>query len=534
MILSATDAYALKRFHVGLDWQNAACSPWLRLILDNLSSISTTKKKRTALADLNMEIFGPEIMLQLLRTDPNQPPKIDDDDTPELPAHVYLSPEQEAEAAKVGHWEREFVEWAGYTANETPLIFHQAAALFLGGLAIGRRVYVAAPWGEHIYPNLYCMTVGVSTYYRKTTSLRLAEKFARGAMWHMLMPEPGSPENFINMLAGLQDLNALRERDKERFTKAQPFAASRGLIRDELSGLFRSMGKDYMAGMKERIMQMYDCPDSLDFSSNSKGLVVVRNIAFSLMGSTTPAGLDGAITSTDWRDGNLARFLLATPEPNYHERPRPKEERSPDALIARLRKLHELLPNPPLPDALGSAPDTESWGISAPVWEPANRYSDALRQITAPGTFLDDRNRAAYGRHHVKALKIAIILACLDWADTQSTTTKPAVTPAHWYRAQQIAEVYRASIHRLLKDLSASSYMEFESKVRYQLGKSSEGLTRSTLLKKTVLTAKALDEVLAVLKESGDIEEIKLPTPGRTGTLYRFTALSENGGERST
>ncbi len=109
-----------------------------------------------------------------------------------------------------------------------------------------------------------------------------------------------------------------------------------------------------MAGLKELIMTLYDCPPYLDSNTNNKGLVVIRDAALSILGAATPAELASALSANDWYNGNLARFGLLTPEPDYHERPAQAKPR-PTQLADRLRRLHERLPEPPLPDALGDS-----------------------------------------------------------------------------------------------------------------------------------------------------------------------------------
>jgi hypothetical protein len=113
------------------------------------------------------------------------------------------------------------------------------------------------------------------------------------------------------------------------------------------------MSRDYMSGLKELILQLYDCPAYLDTNTNNRGIVVVRDTALSILGAATPAALAGALTVNDWYNGNLARFALLTPEPDYHERLPQSEPASPADLVYRLRALHERLPAPPAPKALG-------------------------------------------------------------------------------------------------------------------------------------------------------------------------------------
>jgi hypothetical protein len=68
----------------------------------------------------------------------------------------------------------------------------------------------------------------------------------------MLMPQPGSLESFMSMLGGILPPNFadIPQLDRARLEKGNRYAAQRGLLRDELSGLFKSIGRDYMAGLK--------------------------------------------------------------------------------------------------------------------------------------------------------------------------------------------------------------------------------------------------------------------------------------------
>ena len=146
---------------------------------------------------------------------------------------------------KLPDWLAQYMDWAGTTGNQTPMIFHQAAGLWLLATAVGRRLYGEAPWGVKIYPNLYLMLVAGTTFYRKSTAYKLADQVARAAIPHMLMPTPGSPERFQEALAGRlpSNFDKLTKEQQERLTKAQPFAAQRGLLKDEVAGLFGAINK---------------------------------------------------------------------------------------------------------------------------------------------------------------------------------------------------------------------------------------------------------------------------------------------------
>ena len=131
---------------------------------------------------------------------------------------------------------------------------------------------------------------------------------------------------------------------------------------------------------------------------------------------------------------------------------------------------------------------------------PCRAYEQALRALTAPSSALDDRLRAVYGRLHIQALKIAILLAALDWAD-DGCRDRPVVALAHWYRAQQIAESWRASAHRLLYELGESEELRLEERVLRLLQAHPDGLSARSLYRALRTTHKPMMEALGALEQ---------------------------------
>lgn len=499
-----------------MPWESLALSPAVALLLAHLDP--------TVPDDLRFlrKVLGQELLRAVLAVDPNAPPPpllqraADLNIVPELPTSARLTDTQLQEASSVGHWLNDYINWAGSAANETPLAFHLGAGLYLSAIAVGRRLYINTPWWQQVFPNLYLMIVAVSTYYRKSAGLSLASEVARLAIPHMLMPQPGSPENFMSMLGGILPPNFadIPQIDRARLEKGNRYAAQRGLLRDELSGLFKSMGRDYMAGLKELIMTLYDCPVYLDSNTNNKGLVVIRDAALSILGAATPAELATALSPSDCFNGNLARFSLLTPEADYKERPAPKDSHTPTDLAARLKRLHERLPEPPMPDALGEKKTSEAWSLSADIWTACRAYEQALRAMTAPNASLNDRLRGIYGRLHVQAIKVAILLAAMDWSD-EDGQQHLTVTSAHWYRAQQIVEDWRASAHRLLADLGENEEGRLENRVLGLLKSCGGNATVRDLYRTLRSPRKAVLETLKALEDDGRVIRVQNAYSGR-------------------
>lgn len=395
-------------------------------------------------APLRMETPRRDIPATANRSSPVDPPTGN-------PPPDESSPRFSISDLQLPDWLKLYVEWAGATGNQTPLMFHLAAGLWLLSVAVGRRLYGMAPWGVKIYPNLYLMLIAGTTYYRKSTAYKLAEQIAREAIPHMLMPTPGSPERFQESLSGLlpPNFDKLTKVQQERLTKAQPFAAQRGLLKDEVAGLFGTINKkDYMTGMKDLLMELYDCPDYTDKDTQS-GLTIVENAALSILGVTTPSSLRNAVTDADWSNGLLIRFGLLTPEADYQERPfRQLPADIPQQLVSGLRQLHERLPMPQMTEHGLIAPkDIE---LKVECWPEISEYSEQLRRQCNPlaETNLDERLKGVYGRMHVQAFKLASLIAALEWVKIDAPA--PIVTAACWEKGKAIAEMWRESGVRLL------------------------------------------------------------------------------------
>lgn len=520
--LNSVEMYAVARAVAGLDWKHIQINnPLLRAMLENI-------QPKTA---HNLHALLGGFAADALKLDPNAPmPDLPKDrpaweDVPDLPKSARLTPAQEREAAETGALLDAYLDWAGRSANQTPMLFHLWGGLFLCGAAIARRLCVHTTWQQKIYTNLYVINVALSTYYRKSAGMGLAEKIMRNTIPHLIMPNPGSPEGFITLLSGNFNTDDLPQHKKAMIQRGLAYSASRAILREEISGLFKSMGSDYMRGMKEHLMQAYDAPEQLEFYNNSRGLVIVQRVGLSLFGVTTPAELSNSVGTSDWYNGHLARFALITPEPDYTEREQLSEPLPSAQIEDQLRQLDRMLPQPTPPDLLGDDDPhgTESWSLICHCWKHVEAYSRALRDMTAPNSTLDDRLRPIYGRLHVLAIKVAIILAALDWAALGNTQTHPVIEPRHWYRAQIIAEQARASAHRLLGELNQTQDSMVETRVASLIARNPEGVTLRYLTQSVGFSRKQIQESLDSLIEGGAVErEERKGSRGPSTYVYRL------------
>ena len=413
-------------------------------------------------------------------------------------------------------WLAQYVNWASQVGNQTPETFHLGMGIWMAAVAITRRVYTDARWGTRIHPNLYMMFIADTTFYRKTTAYKLGEQILVSAIPHLLMPTPGSPERFQDALAGHAPSNfdKLPQEHQGVVLQAMKFAAQRGLFKDEIAGLFGSFKRDYMSGMKDFLLEVYDCPDYIAKETQS-GLAIIRNAAPSILGVTTPAGLSGAISIADFDNGLLPRFALLTPESDYIERPTLAQSVSPPPAIQEgLVSLYEALPMPQKSEMGWDA--AQALRLPVESWEGCMAYSNHLRQKCDPrrDTPLDDRLKGIYGRLHVQAMKVAMICATLDWVEKPEDAS-PSVRDRHWHLGQAIAEHWRVSAHRLVRHLDRSGMAREESRLQDRIlgairKAGAEGVTLHTVYKNHNLQAAVARGIAKDLVQAGQIVETRI------------------------
>jgi hypothetical protein len=277
----------------------------------------------------------------------------------------------------------------------------------------------------------------------------------------------------VAKLAGQRPSNyeQLLPSEKKLEDAAIRFAGQRGLSIDEASKIL--IPKKYMEGHAEALMQLFDAPDRMERELRGDGKLIVYNPALSLIGATTPAMLARYLTDAEWESGLMARIIPLTPaekEVKYvvstHS---PELQTMMEGLKSRLMRIHNAFPTPPDWDALYSSEDTVRLKMVEALLEPTvmsrfNTYSEAMHELTDPRRGLDERLRGNYGRLPVLAIKLALILTVMDWADDGGKESL-RITEAHWARAQMLSEEYRASAHRLLAELNVSQDVKNEQKV---------------------------------------------------------------------
>jgi len=539
MNLSEQDAYALRRAVSMMDIPNELqVSPLIESLLATLDW-----KNNPAHWSLLQQIVthDPAVSAQILRVDPMDSPTTKDEDrdktfVPVLAKSAQLSDKLIAAAETVGEFHRDCLAWLSKRSPMTPRIFLESGPLWAVSLAVARRCVLRLGFGE-VFPNLYYLWVAPTTYYHKSTGLNAITDMVRDTVPHLLLPATTSPEMLVAKLAGERPANYEKLLPFEQHNEdlAARFAGQRGIIIDEASKIL--IPKKYMEGHTETMMEMFDAPCRLERELRGDGKLIVYNPALALIGATTPARLGRYITDSEWEDGLMARFLCLTPTEREIKCVLNGQDLDahdfPADLKTRLLRIYNAFPMPPDEAILHSLDEpvrhpAVSAVMNQGVFDLFNAYYAALHDMTDPRRNLDERLRGNYGRFSTMALKLALSLAIMDWADAGAEGA-PRITTAHWGRGQLLAEEYRASAHRLLDELSVGLDVKNEKKLLDFIARSGERppSAREILRSAGMKTRKEVDATLAALLDDGVIEVIERKTNGRPARGYRLA--TENG-----
>ncbi|MCB9452457.1 MAG: DUF3987 domain-containing protein [Anaerolineaceae bacterium] len=533
--LSPNDAYAFRRVLSKLDVpDDLELSPIARLLLTALDPQHNPAGWQT-LQDI--ATGDHQVLQQIMYIDPKSAPPVpekpvDELFVPPLPDKAQLDAALVQAANQVGRFHRDCAHWLARKSPMTPHIFLESAPLWAAGLAIARRCVLRLSFDD-IHPNLYFLWVAPTTYYHKSTGLKAITKLVRNTFQHLLLPETTTPEMLMAKLAGQKPANYDQLLPIEQKLEEQGirFAGQRGMSIDEASKIL--IPKKYMEGHSEALMQLFDAPDRMERELRGDGKLIIYNPALSLIGATTPAMLARYLGDAEWESGLMARILALTPTekdvPYVVSEPSPELNQQMENLRARLLRIHNAFPTPPEWSALYSADEPASLPtieaqLDAEVMARFNAYSEAMHELTDPRRGLDERLRGNYGRFPVLALKIALILAVMDWVE-DGAKGMPRISLAHWGRAQLLAESYRASAHRLLAELNVSQDVKNEQKILDFIARAQKDnpptkreIHRGTGIKNRKEAYAAVDALL----ESGVIEALERKTGGRPTQIYRL------------
>lgn len=376
---------------------------------------------------------------------------------PELPKVARLTDAEIKQGKKAGKFVDDYMAFAMQDAPMSPPLFHQTYALSILSTAIARRVYVSAGTNA-IYPNLYILLSAPSTLYTKTTGYKSAMKVLETAgLSHLLLPNGVTPQSLITELSHRQQDNfsSWAKDDQDEWQKERQFSAQRAWWIDEAARLLSQFQQKYLAELMPIVLELYDCAPKIKISTQIRGRETVRNAYLTICGPTTPAALRPHLKTPEyWGNGLFSRFLLVTPDTAPVRVFYPDAFPVPPELAKHINKLAFERLETPQETAIGPTPPPPA--VEAKVMPEVkarwDNYHAAMFEIINKKN-VPEKLHPSYGRMHEKAIKIAMLLAASDWVK-MAKGNPLVIHPIHWFRAQEITEGYRSSLHRIIEDAS--------------------------------------------------------------------------------
>lgn len=237
-------------------------------------------------------------------------------------------------------------DYVKYTSafSEAPEVFHIFTLFSVIANLVGRNRYIIQ--GEDTYyPNLYVLVVAPSSLHKKTSTIKLLQKwlhrleYSNGFIGHI-----GSPEGLFNAL-------------RENHGCASVFYSELGML------LAQTASKKYMGETLEMLNDLYDCPDR--YARRLSGqLHQAKNICFNMIAASQLDSLTKYVKESDLLSGFLPRFTLIYSDerkPHIVRRP-PPDKKLQNKILSRLNEIRKATREPKEMTLTESAWETfEKW-----------------------------------------------------------------------------------------------------------------------------------------------------------------------------
>lgn len=390
---------------------------------------------------------------------------------------------------------RDYVEYA-IQCTDAPPLYHILAATAVVSAAVAPNLDFYFE-GEMHPLHLYILLVGDSSESRKTSAIKRAVRVAEPVFEKISMRGPRLWWPIVSSPEGITE-----ELGKE---------PNRLMLLSEWTEMHRLSSR---AGYWQHASEFWNLLyDALDASrSRSKVQIQITRPRVSILAASTPSLIEHATTPVDWLGGKLARYLIGCAS-----RPADVEMDAavdlPDT-VAALRGALGILVNPSLPT--GGAADgkasllPESWQILRD-WGRGDWWRDLKARTPA-------HLKPSFSRAQEHVFRVSTLFQA-----SMSYPFKVEVSPANMRAAIAVVEwcfTQMTKTFMLLHDENLSAL----GKVTAVLSAAGQaGMSRTALLRKTRLSARAVNEAVGTLVERGDLVGTPEVSHGRAGVRYVYS-----------
>lgn len=359
----------------------------------------------------------------------------------------------------------------GRQATDCPDTFHWFVSYCVASAVIGRNIHF--PFGDNnIYPNLWLILLAPSSEYRKSTALGIGLGILRKVNPTLVLPSRFSEEKFLEDLA------------------QNPC----GLICFfEFKSLLDLIKKDYNAGLKSLLTELYDCPDIMSRKTKG-GEFTIERPCLNIMAATTLEWFLNSCREDDFSGGFLARYLFVPVVQKGKDMPipPPADQQQKQAIVIELLEIQKVRGIMSLSPSARKLHD--EW------------YMKAKARCKIP------QFRGIYSRLQIYLLKLAMIHSVVV---NKSTVIKDASIK----EASHLVDWLTKQFEELATDQFAFSKFEKQRNKVLHLIRSGK-TSRRNLLQFSNLKAREFDDVIKTIIETGQITQ---RTGQKGGVVYELT-----------
>jgi hypothetical protein len=231
-----------------------------------------------------------------------------------------------------------FSSYLHYVRNtEPPAFFHRWSMIASVGALLERNYYF-----EHghfsIYPNIYCMLIGVPGT-RKSTAIKLAVKTLKTSGYNTFAAEKTSKEKFILDLAegrGLGDGQDIL--DTVLFGESASSTSPCFIAADEFNDFFGNNNLEFIS----LLGSLWDYSGAYESRLKNSKSVVIHNPTISILGGNTPTAFSLAFPVEVLGQGFFSRILLIYADPSgkrftFPETPSAEETEEIKGMLQRIK-----------------------------------------------------------------------------------------------------------------------------------------------------------------------------------------------------
>lgn len=359
------------------------------------------------------------------------------------------------------------------TQTDAPEIYHE-----LVGLTLLATILNGSVRRGRIKPNIYGVLVGKSTIMRKSESINVAIRILYKFNRSLVIPNDFTPEGLTKKLS----------------------ENSKGLIHwSEFGQFLSSSGKSYMAGIKEMITDIFDCPDERRRMLRT-GEIIIKSPYVNIITGTTEKWLK--VDRNDLMGGFLGRFIF------IHAKLDEKDIRyslPPDENVEGENRI------------LNTLAELAMLNLEMVFTKEAEDiYSEFEKKLEDEvATLADEKGESSFlGRLAIYGIKLSILYQV-------SQNPRKEIEVAAINRAINFVERAKKNILYLLENQLGDSEFENNKKRVLAMIRKHSPIERSRLMQNVNNISKDyLDKILDTLIDSGLVEVINEPAQGSKVKRY--------------